>query len=127
MNSSTPEMGGAEDGEEAAATEALTSEKLTHVVVRDTATGAEDTIACGAAFVAIGHIPNTGLFTGALRMDANGYLETEGKSTRTSVPGVFAAGDVADHVYVMSQNYKCYSNDQSIVRRFCKGFPGLSQ
>ena len=50
-------------------------------------------------FVAIGHKPNTELFKGQLDMDENGYLIVEAGTAKTKIPGVFAAGDVADHVY----------------------------
>ena len=59
----------------------------------------EGEITADAAFVAIGHIPNTALFKGALEMQDSGYLTTRDKSTHCSVDGVFAAGDVADWVY----------------------------
>ena len=91
-------------GDDAAAAsssgEAQFLDKLTHVHLVDrSGEGEPEPFPCGAAFVAIGHDPSTSLFAGQLEMDGNGYLETRGKTTHTSVPGVFAAGDVADHVY----------------------------
>ncbi len=72
---------------------------LTGVDVVDTVTGAASHIAADGAFVAIGHKPATALFAGKLPMDAEGYLLVEPGTARTSVPGLFAAGDVADKIY----------------------------
>lgn len=62
-------------------------------------TGAAQTLDLDGVFVAIGHSPNTTVFQGALDLDAEGYVLTETGTTRTSVPGVFAAGDVQDRIY----------------------------
>ncbi|MBL4642421.1 MAG: FAD-dependent oxidoreductase, partial [Flavobacteriaceae bacterium] len=62
-------------------------------------TGEKTEIAVTGVFIAIGHTPNTGIFKGVLEMDDTGYLITEGKSTKTNLPGVFAAGDVQDKEY----------------------------
>merc|ERR1739847_150216 len=59
----------------------------------------EESISCEGAFVAIGHDPNTKFLEGHLKMNEAGYLITDHESTQTSVDGVFAAGDVADHIY----------------------------
>jgi thioredoxin reductase (NADPH) len=70
------------------------------VRVQDTATGEQSDLKVGGLFVAIGHDPNTKLFEGQIELDENGYvLLPDAGSTRTSVEGVFAAGDVADHVF----------------------------
>ena len=72
---------------------------LTHLVLEDTVTGEKSTLEVDGAFVAIGHAPATELFKGKLPMDENGYLLVEPGTPKTSIPGVFACGDVMDHVY----------------------------
>jgi len=76
----------------------VAQKKVTGVKMKNLVTGEASTLACAGLFVAIGHVPNTGVFGGALKTDENGYLLLQG-GTRTNVPGVFAAGDVADSVY----------------------------
>jgi thioredoxin reductase (NADPH) len=72
---------------------------LTGLKLVDSLTGAESTFDCEGAFVAIGHAPATELFKGKLEMDENGYLIVEPGTPKTNVPGVFACGDVSDHIY----------------------------
>lgn len=72
---------------------------MTGVRLRDTVTDETREIAADGLFVAVGHDPNTALFLDSLDHDDQGYLVTEPGSTRTNIPGVFAAGDVQDHTY----------------------------
>ena len=72
--------------------------EVTGVVLEDTVTGAVSEIPVAGVFVAIGHTPNTGLFKGQLDLDEGGYIVTHG-GAKTNIPGVFACGDVQDHIY----------------------------
>jgi thioredoxin reductase (NADPH) len=77
----------------------VTAGKVTTVTLRDVTTGVESGHPVDGLFVAIGHTPNTGLVKGQLELHPNDYIKVIPGTTQTSVPGVFAAGDVADHVY----------------------------
>jgi thioredoxin reductase (NADPH) len=73
-------------------------DKVTGVRLKNLRTGAESVLNCAGVFIAIGHGPNTEIFKGQIEMDANGYIIPQ-RGTMTNVPGVFVAGDCADHVY----------------------------
>ena len=73
-------------------------DQVTGVKLKNLKTGAETILNCAGVFIAIGHGPNTKIFKGQIEMDANGYIIPR-KGTMTNVPGVFVAGDCADHVY----------------------------
>jgi thioredoxin reductase (NADPH) len=73
--------------------------KLRAVRLRNTETGAEEEFEVGGAFIAIGHIPRSELVAGQVETDEEGYVLTEGKSTRTKLAGVFAVGDLVDRTY----------------------------
>jgi thioredoxin reductase (NADPH) len=72
--------------------------EVTGIVIRNLKTGHQTQLPLDGVFIAIGHTPNTSLFAGQIELDANGYIKTH-DGTKTSIPGVFAAGDVQDHVY----------------------------
>lgn len=79
--------------------EVLGDDRVSGVTVRNLKTDERTDLKAEGFFVAIGHDPNTELFRGQIDMDEAGYIVTKGKSTETNIPGVFAAGDVQDHVY----------------------------
>jgi thioredoxin reductase (NADPH) len=73
--------------------------RLDHVRLRNVETGESEDLDTDGAFVAIGHIPRSEVVAGQVGTDENGYILTEGDSTRTNLAGVFAVGDVVDHIY----------------------------
>jgi thioredoxin reductase (NADPH) len=79
-------------------TEILGEQNVTGVQIKNLQTGEETTLPTDGVFPYIGHVPNTWIFKGKLDLDVNGYIVAD-ERTRTKVPGVFAAGDVVDHVY----------------------------
>ncbi|HOK14021.1 MAG TPA: thioredoxin-disulfide reductase [Candidatus Kapabacteria bacterium] len=72
---------------------------LTGIKIRNVKTNEISEHSADGVFIAIGHKPNTDIFKEIINLDENGYIITEGKSTYTNIPGVFACGDVQDHVY----------------------------
>jgi thioredoxin reductase (NADPH) len=72
---------------------------LGHAELKNTETGELRDLLVSGAFIAIGHEPQSRLVRGQVEIDENGYVKTDGKSTRTNLPGVFAAGDLVDHTY----------------------------
>jgi thioredoxin reductase (NADPH) len=77
----------------------LGEDKAAGLRLRNVVTGEESTLDVTGVFVAIGHDPRSELVRGQVRLDEEGYVLTEAPSTRTNIPGVFAAGDVVDHIY----------------------------
>lgn len=79
--------------------EILGDDHVTSLRTRNVVTGAEGAITCDGIFMAIGHKPNTKIFEGLIDLDEKGYIVTNPRSTATNIPGIFACGDVMDHVY----------------------------
>ena len=75
------------------------ADKVEGLRLRNTQNGTESDLAVTGLFVAIGHIPRSELIKGQIDCDNEGYVITDGKSTRTNINGVFACGDLVDHVY----------------------------
>jgi len=79
--------------------EVLGDDLVTGLAIKDVKTGETSVLPVEGFFLAIGHDPNTKIFQGQIDLDETGYIVTEAGTTRTSVEGVFAAGDVVDHYY----------------------------
>jgi thioredoxin reductase (NADPH) len=77
----------------------LGEDKVTGVRIKDTVTGDEKNLELTGLFVAIGHVPRSELLIGQIDLDSNGYVKTQSDSTKTNIEGVFACGDLVDHVY----------------------------
>lgn len=87
----------------------VAQDKVTGVRLRNVKSNAEQVLECAGVFVAIGHVPNTQLFQGTIDLDENGYVVPK-RGAATNLPGVFVAGDCADHVYrqaVTAAGYGC--------------------
>lgn len=79
--------------------EILGDDHVSGLRTRNVVSGEEGAITCDGIFMAIGHKPNTAIFKGLIDLDEKGYIITNARSTATNIPGIFACGDVADHVY----------------------------
>ena len=77
----------------------LGEDKVSGVKIKDTVTGEEKNLSLTGLFVAIGHEPRSELLKGQINLDENGYVQTTPASTKTNIDGVFACGDLVDHVY----------------------------
>ena len=76
----------------------VSQNKVTGVVLKDNAKNTTSELSCDGVFLAIGHTPNTKIFEGQVKLDKKGYIETT-DGTKTNIEGIFASGDVVDHVY----------------------------
>lgn len=83
----------------AVVSEVLGASSVTGVELTSTVDGSRTELACDGVFVAIGHLPRTGIVAGQVELDGAGYIRVEEPSSRTSLPGVFACGDAVDHTY----------------------------